>query len=240
LVTLERGTYTRYLPPAGRRWADGIGYIALPNFSVIERQVDYVAAARRIIATADEAPTCGWVIDLRLNTGGGYAPMVTGIGPILGVGPFLGWRLPDDQQLWVTYQGGGIYDDGRLVADDLARMPAYELQRPDPPVAVLTGPLTSSSGEVTTLAFVERPATRLFGERTGGFTTGNASYLLFDGALVALAEVAMTDRTGATHMDGVTPDELIRTDWTSYGTDADPVLAQATDWLSRQPACAAP
>lgn len=219
--------------------ADGVGYIAVPGFSVIGRQVDYVATARRIIATADEAPTCGWVIDLRLNTGGGYAPMVAGVGPILGDGPFLGWRMPDDRQLWVTYHNGGIYDDGRLVADELAKMPGYKLRHMDPPVAVLPGALTSSSGEVTTLAFLGRPETRLFGERTGGFTTGNASYFLFDGALLALAEVAMTDRTGATHMGGVMPDELIPTDWTTYGTDADPVLARATQWLAQQPACAA-
>lgn len=237
-VTIEQGPFSRYLSPTGRRLANDIGYIAIPGFTTVGRETEYAAVADRVIAAADQPPTCGWVVDLRLNTGGSYSPMVTGVGPILGDGTFLGWRTPDGRQLWVSYQDGSIYDDGPLVADELAVLPVSELQRPNPPVAVLTGPLTGSSGEVATLAFVGRSGARLFGERTGGFTTGNSAIILFDGAWFALAEVAMTDRTGATHMAGVEPDEPIAIDWTAYGTDEDPVLNAATEWLDQQPACA--
>lgn len=44
----------------------------------------------------------------------------------------------------------------------------------------------------------------------------------------------MTDRAGVTHMEGVEPDELLVTDWETYGTDGDPVLQAAMEWLYRQ------
>ncbi len=123
------------------------------------------------------------------------------------------------------------------VSDYLAGRP-HELQRPTPPVAVLTGPLTASAGEVAALAFVGRSDARLFGQPTAGKTTGNQGYFLFDGTILGLAEAAMTDRSGATHPAGVEPDDAIVTDWSTYGTADDPVLSSALAWLDYQPACA--
>lgn len=48
----------------------------------------------------------------------------------------------------------------------------------------------------------------------------------------------MTDRTGATHMGGINPDEFVAINWTTYGTERDPVLNAAKAWLREQPACA--
>lgn len=237
-VPIEQGPYGRYIPPTGRRLPGDIGYVAVPGFTTPGQETAYATAANRVVASVDQTPTCGWVLDLRLDTGGSYSPMITGVGPILGDGTFVGWRWPDDRQSWVSYEEGRISDDGIEVSNYLAQQTTYQLQRPDPPVAVLTSPTTASSGEVATLAFVGRPGARLFGEPTAGRTTANQSYSLFDGSSLALAGSAMTDRTGATHLAGVEPDQRVAIDWTAYGTAHDPVLAAALDWLDRQPACA--
>lgn len=237
VITVEQGPYSRYLPPTGGRLADDIGYIEVPHFTTPGREAEYVTTADRGIATADWSPTCAWIVDLRLNQGDSYSPMITGVGPILGNGTFVGWRSAEGRQSWVIYQDGRILDDGREVSDYLAEHTVHQLQRPNPPVAVLTGPLTRSAGEIAALAFVGRPETRLFGEPTGGYTSANRSYPLFDGVVLTLAESAMTDRTGATHMMGVLPDAPVAIDWTSYGTDQDQVLAASRAWLSEQPAC---
>ena len=128
-------------------------------------------------------------------------------------------------------------DDGIEVSDYLAGQETVALHDPDLPVAVLTSPFTGSSGEVTTLAFVGRPETRLFGEPTGGYTTANVGYNLFDGSFLALAVAAMTDRTGTTYPSGIDPDELVSIDWTQFATEGDPVLAAATNWLTQQSGC---
>lgn len=236
-LTVTQGPYNRYLPPTGRRVSGGIGFLNMYAFTAYGKETDYAVAARRVIATVDQAPTCGWVIDLRLNTGGSYSPMVTGVGPILGNGRFVGWMWADGRQSWVTYQDGRISDDGQEVSDYLPGE-TDELQTSDPPVAVLIGPMTASSGEVTAMAFVGRPETRFFGEPTSGRTTAILGYSLIDGTILGLAEAAMIDRTGAAHLTGVQPDEFVSIDWTAYGTKQDPVLNAAIKWLIQQPACA--
>lgn len=163
--------------------------------------------------------------------------MVTGVGSILGNGRFVGWRSAGGRQWWVSYEDGRITQDGKEVSNYLGPDGPSALHRPSPPVAVLTGPSTGSSGEVTALAFVGRPGARLFGERTGGYTTSNVGYSLFDGSDLGLAVAAMTDRTGATHLEGVEPDEGVATDWATFGTADDPVIAAAVAWVGLQPAC---
>ena len=235
-VTVEQGPYSQYAVPTGRRLSGDLGYIEVPHFTTPGREADYVEAARSVVGTVDQSPTCGWLIDLRLNTGGRYPPMVGGVGPILDDGIFVGWQQRDGTQTWVTYADGQITDDGQPVAD-FADQADSALQRPSPPVAVLTGPLTGSSGEVAALAFVGRPETRLFGEATAGATTAISGFTLFDGTTIGLATAAMADRSGTTHLAGIEPDEHIRIDWETFGTDDDPVIQAAMTWLDRQPGC---
>ena len=163
-------------------------------------------------------------------------PMVTAVGPILGNGDFVGWRWHDGRQQWLAYNDGRILDNGENVSDYLPGAD-YELQRPDPPVAVLISPVTASSGEVTALAFAGRAKTRFFGETTGGRTTANLAYPLFDGSQLVLAEAAMTDRNGTTYVDGLEPDVAVDFDWTAFGTDDDQALTAAREWLRQQPEC---
>jgi hypothetical protein len=80
--------------------------------------------------------------------------------------------------------------------------------RGHPPVAVLVGPATASSGEALAIAFRGRPSTRLFGATTRGLTTSNRVFPLSDGSLLNLSTAAFADRTGTSYPNGVTPDEL--------------------------------
>jgi C-terminal processing protease CtpA/Prc len=237
VISIEASNYSQYAAPTGERLAGDIGYIAVPGFWVLEKGQEYVEIADGILRSIDQTSTCGWIVDLRLDTGGNYPPMISAVGPILGNGRFVGWELSGGYRYWVSYADGAIRLDEMLVSDYLGEN-EYELKAPAPPVAVLTGPLTGSSGEVATLAFVGRPDTRLFGETTAGASTAIRQFVLFDGTVIGLATSAMIDRTGETHLEGVVPNETVATDWSTYGTDGDPVIAAAQEWLSQQPACA--
>jgi hypothetical protein len=48
----------------------------------------------------------------------------------------------------------------------------------------------------------------------------------------------MSDRNGKTYMQGIPPDEVVEIDWAAHGTDHDPVILAAEEWLAAQPACA--
>ncbi len=230
-VTIAAETFSWYRPPQGRRLQDDLGYVEVPGFRSIGREVSFSDTGNGLVTAIDTVPVNGWIVDLRLNDGGSYSPMVSAVASILGNSTFIGWRTRDSVETWVVNVDGRILDDSMVIADYLTATGVHQLSRPSPPVAVLTGPMTGSAGEVVALSFVGRENTRSFGEKTGGFTTANQTFSLFDGTRLTLAVSAMMDRTGQTHLDGIRPDEPIAIDWATFGTDIDPVLAAAVDWL---------
>ncbi|MEV7189370.1 S41 family peptidase [Kitasatospora sp. NPDC093102] len=218
-------------PPA-RQLPNRIGYLALPSVKGSDRTyAEYVRQGRAAAAATDRAGACGWVVDLRDETGGGmWAPLAVA-GPILGDGPVGGFVTPDGKRAVWSIRGGVPYQDDTPQASAEGVTP---LTVPNPPVAVLTARRTGSAGEAVTIAFIGRPATRSFGQQTFGVPTGNAPHRLSDGAVIVLTGAAETDRTGHVHDGPIHPDEEIDTP-ARKGTD--PTLDAATAWLSAQPAC---
>ena len=146
--------------PHGQRLASGIGYLELPHVygsgttESDQATQQYSVLAQEAIRRVDQGGTCGWIVDLRRNGRGDLWPMLAGVGPILGEGT-VGWfAYPDGgKQAW-TYLDGQAQQDG-VTLEEVAN--AYHLKRPSPPVAVLTGQYTASSGEAIVVAFLARP-----------------------------------------------------------------------------------
>jgi C-terminal processing protease CtpA/Prc len=211
-----------------------IGYLALPGLlvgNVADYRKAYARTAQMLIQEIDQCTTCGWVIDLRRNVGGGVWPMWVGVGPVLGEGEFAGFVGPGETLRAIYCDGKASMEPGDVLEE--IEEP-YNLKRSCPPVAVLTGPLTGSSGEFVALAFRGRPHTRSFGEPTYGVPTGNDSKQLGDGALIALTTHLGADRTGKTYDGPLFPDQPVTIDWGEVGTSDDPVLQAAIDWLSTE------
>lgn len=218
-------------PPTARRLSAPVNLLEL--FAVLGTTGDpeslrYVRAAYDAIRGVSTATTCGWVVDLRRNTGGSLPPMLQAVGPMLGDGKAVGYRDRNGSTQWFAIENATLAGIGPAVAVT-GRPP--RLRRPQPPVAVLTSRLTGSSGEGVVMAFRGRPDSRSFGEPTAGVPTGNAAYPLSDRAELHLTEGIGVDRTGAAYQARIQPDRPVATDWTRYGTPADPVLQAATRWL---------
>jgi len=191
-----------------------------------------VALQARIQAQ-DDGTRCGWVVDLRGNSGGNMWPMLLGMGPLLGdakgadpVGMFL---LADKRQPW-AYREGAVWLDGKAVVG--SRNTQYTLRHPGAPVAVLFGPRTASSGEASVLAFRGRAASRSFGQPSAGYSTANTPQRLPDGSLLLLTGSVIADRNGVGDGNRLQPDVIV-----AEGQDAT-TAAQA--WLLAQPACKLP
>lgn len=135
------------------------------------------------------------------------------------------------------------YRDGQVIANGgaLARLDGepYALRRQTPPVAILTDPLTASAAEMVAIAFRGRPDARSFGTPTAGVPTNVSADYLPDGAMLAISTYYTPDRAGTVYTSRIAPDEAVASDWRWFGTDRDPVLSAARDWLMRQPACVA-
>lgn len=220
------------LVPSAHYLGDGLASLALPSFGSNnpERAQAFAEQAQALIRQLDtEHDIAGWVLDLRADNGGNMYPMLAGVGPLLGEGT-VGYFVNAGQEQAIGYRAGEAYA-GRLGRGWRVAQP-YQLRRPGSPVAVLVGPRTASSGEITAMAFIGRPATRLFGQPTGGYTSANRTYKLPDGAGLILAVTTEADRTHQLHLGPLVPDEIVPP--TPAGSSADPALQAASAWLRKQ------
>jgi carboxyl-terminal processing protease len=221
-------------PPRAKLLLDKIGFIAIEGFNGFDGE-KAATNIQRLIRELDAQDPCGWIVDLRENTGGNMWPMLAGIGPILGDGKAGSFVDSDGQEVDWSYQNGQA-----LIGDQVqvkVNEPAYQLKAVSPPVAVLTGINTASSGETIVVSFRGRPNTRSFGLYTAGLSTANQGFPLSDGAVMVLTTSVEADRTGQIYRDRIYPDEVVD-DVKQFTFLMDEAIPQpAIDWLMSQPAC---
>jgi carboxyl-terminal processing protease len=199
-----------FLPPAGaKRIASVPVQEPLPTVAMVGRRVaqislpglgttapsaadHYVQAAVVALNNVAARRPCGWILDLRSDSGGNMWPMLTTVAPLLrsarAVGYFVdsaGRRTP-----WIVHSGAAYLGNRQMTIRNPINL------GPPAPVAVLVSPYTASAGEAVAIAFLHRPDTRMFGEPTAGVPTGNDVYALSDGASLVLTGAFDADRTG--------------------------------------------
>jgi len=185
----------------------------------------YAARLHRAVVTGP-AP-CGYVVDLRGNSGGNMTPMVAGLGVLLGDGAVGGFVAREGVERWIV-RGSRYYVRSPAGREQLAlRVPGW---RPLPagayaPVAVLIDGGTASSGEVTAIAAIGRDRLRVFGGHSFGISTATSGYRLSDGVNLVLVDSQVEDRTGKRYPDGIVPDGE---------TPEAQAEAMAAAWVARQ------
>jgi carboxyl-terminal processing protease len=220
--------------PLGQLLDGRIGLVVVPPHSGRNRPT-YVDSLQAELRMLDSTGVCGWVVDLREDTGGNMWPMLAGIGPLLGaemVGSFTG---DPPNVAWRYHDGRSWSGDSTLPAEPLGwgNTKPRQLAHADAPVALLIGSETASSGEMVLLAFLGRHGTRTFGDSTAGFASANTNVRLRDGATLVVTSSYPRDRLGRTYPLRIAPDELV-----AGADNADAPLRRAVAWLLRQPPCA--
>jgi hypothetical protein len=243
-------------PPYSGRMGD-IGYVVVtsPPSAGAEALRDYLRGGREVMAAIEEnAPACGWIVDLRDHAGGAWGPPIAVLGGLLGEGRALtfasgsaGWYVQVGADGVVTSAGfeesdvlvDSPYIDARAdgdqeIVDAFATEPPYVPDVDGVPVAVLMGNGTITGGEQTVVAFIGREATRLFGGPTGASPIVAPNVRMVDGAVLRVPTWVPVDRTGTQHTSSILPDEAVG-DSRATGTDA--VLDAARSWLEEQNGC---
>lgn len=222
--------------------ADPIGWISIPSFKEDSTASSSVRNQQRLtfarllqsqLKAEDGINRCGWIVDLRANQGGNMWPMLVGVAPLLATDPrkkeVIGaFNTGAMNQIW-SIQAGRVLLDARAPVD--LDSPAYVLRHPAPPVAVLLGPNTGSSGEMVALAFRGRPATRSFGQPTAGYSTANMPTRLPDGGMLLLTGSVAVDRNLRGDGGKLKPDVNV--------SDTEDASIAARRWLMEQPSCKA-
>lgn len=237
IVDFQADRFELHAKPTGRRVTtprSGLAYIELPWDP---GNPEYPTLAQSVLRGVDQAPTCGWIIDLRRNVGGDLWSYLAAIGPIVGQGDVGGFAYPSgDQDVW-TYRGGKVYWNDKERFESFVDGPIYALKRETPPVALLTSRLTAAAGELVLIAFGGRAEVRSFGEPTAGSPYLFYQTFLSDGARIGVSGALSFDRTGRVYHGPSVPDEPVRTNWSTFGTDNDPAVQAAVAWLTMQPGC---
>ncbi|RYD52123.1 MAG: peptidase S41 protein [Sphingobacteriales bacterium] len=184
------------------RLIDGkYGYILIPKImlpSINPEMVHEVAQPLydQVAALQDRYHPHDWILDPRFNTGENAWPMLASVYHLLG-----------NTLLWSSLNSGLKPVDAFSFDNGVYRMGSKKQFSINPKgplmvtekVAVITGLLTTSSGEVTALAFKGRPNTLFIGEPTLGYTTGNRLVKLPFGYEMALTTSYNGDRKGSYH-----------------------------------------
>lgn len=227
-------TGRRLVAPHGDKLAEAISYVSLPGYAggTQAQQVAFARSVHELIARLDHERHCGWVVDLRDNTGGNLWPMLAAIGPLLGDREAGAALHADGSRAAFWYRGGraGLGDFVQLRVP----APAYELVAPEAPVAILIGPRTASSGEVIAAAFRGRARTASFGQATRGLSTGNRTFPLRDGGALVLTVAATSDASGRVLSGALEPDYAIAATPQRRSLSAQASVKAAVDWLNRE------
>ncbi len=216
------GTSTSEFIAPTVRVEDGIGIITIPAVTALDQRLFsiYVHDALAGIMSHQHEVTRGWIIDLTANTGGGFAPMLLALSPLLNAGDLLEVAYPDGKVDPVTKSSlrdylvwnGDPYTSGLL---DLHVEQAL-------PITVLQSGFTASAAEGTLFALMTQPNTRSFGQPTGGFTTANDVVPLPDEAFIVISVGYMRPP------HGLALDAPINPDVTTLRGDE---MRKATEWL---------
>ncbi|MPV87289.1 hypothetical protein GB882_01305 [Georgenia ruanii] len=207
------------------RVEDGIGIVTVPAITALDQRLfaTYVHDAVAGIMTHQDEVTRGWIIDLTANTGGGFAPMLLALSPLLNNADLLEVAYPDGEVDRVTKRSlreylvwnGDPYTSGLV---DLHVDHAL-------PIAVLQSGFTASAAEGTLFALMAQPNTRSFGQPTGGFTTANDTVPLPDGAFIVISTGYMRAPHSIAHDAPITPDVT-----TVRGDE----VREAAEWLQHK------
>jgi carboxyl-terminal processing protease len=222
------------VPFSGKLLKKRVGYIHLNGFSSGDSVsiVDYANNLQTLIKAIDNRKIRGWILDLRENGGGNCWPMLAGLGPLLDNG-ICGYFIDNNHNKSAWY-----YKDGRagVNSSDFVKVSIqpYSLLKNGNRIAVLTGPRTTSSGEVIVTAFREKMNCKSFGESTGGYSTGNATFELSDGSMLFLTTSVYADRKENIYGKEIIPDNYVTFSYMDLGKEGDRVIKSAIQWIYKK------
>lgn len=188
---------------------DAIGYILIPGNSDFRNQhMDSISRSiQQAIAKIHTKKIKGWIIDLRVNTGGNMYPMIAGLTAFLGEGKVGGFISSEGQP-----DGNWNIKDGIFYVDSIqvspARYEGYPIKK-ELPIAVLISGYTASSGEMTAITTIGRKNSILIGEPSAGYTTSNLGFELNAYSGLNLAVDYAADRNGKVYPKKIVPDLLV-------------------------------
>lgn len=214
---------------------DNYGYILVPsiNFEDISSEnINKIAQPLydKIAKIKETTSFKGWIIDLRINTGGNIYPMLLALYDFLGNNPVFGVMNNNKDLVSMTKMDKGKYIEGDTITSYIIPN-GKKLTKTK--VAIIIGNATASSGEITALAFKGRKNTIYIGKETMGMTTTNEKRDLPHGAFMALTIGYDSDRYGKFYQK-IIPDTVISGEDNFDNLLSDPNIDEAINYFNKK------
>ncbi|AZI26326.1 hypothetical protein EA772_13605 [Pedobacter sp. G11] len=210
-----------------------IAYILIPgNTDFRGKQMDSIAKEiKNAISKINNQDIKGWVIDLRVNTGGNMYPMIAGLSDLIGEGKVGGFLTSTNEPdgAWII-KNGSFYVDSVKVSP--IKYSGYPIKK-DIPVALLISGNTASSGEMTAISFIGRRKSVIIGEQSGGYTTSNLGFKLNEYSGLNLAVDYAADRNGKIYPKYLIPDYKVLNGDDFENLNNDLKIKKALIWLRK-------
>ncbi|WP_026839232.1 S41 family peptidase [Gillisia sp. JM1] len=210
------------------------GYILIPSISfedISSRNIHRISQPLydQISKVKQSKNLKGWIIDLRFNSGGNSMPMLLALYDFLGDNPVYGMMNIDKKLVTTIKLKKGKYYDNHSKSSYIKPVGT---KMTETKVAIITGLVTASSGEVVALAFKGRGNTIFIGENTMGMTTTNTKMALAFGAYMAITIGYDSDRNGIFY-ECITPDIEINKQDNFENLSADKNIQEAINFISK-------
>jgi carboxyl-terminal processing protease len=228
-----RAATKKYSSVRSEKIGKDIGYILIPGNNDFRGQhMDSISRViKNAIAKINDKNIKGWIIDLRINTGGNMYPMIAGLTEFLGEGRVGGFITSTHEP-----DGDWIIKDGTFYVDSVKVTPikygGYPIKR-DAPIAILISGNTASSGEMLAITTIGRFKSILIGEQTGGYTTTNLGFKLNEYSGLNLAVDYASDRNGKVYPKNINPDILVSNGDNFESLNKDEKVKKAISWLRK-------
>lgn len=184
-----------------------IAYIRIPgNDDFAFKKVDSISTdITTHINKINSAKIKGWIIDLRVNTGGNMYPILLGLKEFIGDHIiFGGFRNSKGES-----SGQWEVKNGKMLIDGIELAGKTQLNSPlkkDIPLVILTSCYTASAGEMTAISLIGRKKTYLIGEPTANYTTAVQGFMINKDAGLNLSTDYVVDRNSKIYKSNIQPD----------------------------------
>lgn len=187
----------------------GYAYVQLPSFASFNfaEWDEYVKTFWDKIAALESKHPKGWIIDVRDNEGGMFAPMYAAISPFLNQSKVIGWKDGFGKYIFMNFKNDKFYENN--LARYQFKLGGQKIKIAKAPMVVLINQGTASSGEFAAISFVGQKNIAFVGTKTTGLTSANQEHKLADGAFLVLTEGNTVDRNRKEYAEvgkGLQPD----------------------------------
>lgn len=221
----------KYTTVRSERIAKDIGYLLIPgNDDFRGQHMDSITKSiKKAIARVNDKHIKGWIIDLRVNTGGNMYPMIAGLSDLIGEGKAGGFLTPSYQPdgNWIIKNGTFFVDTVKVTA---VKYDGYPMKS-NMPIAILISGNTASSGEMTAISTIGRKKSIIIGELSAGYTTSNLGFELNEYSGLNLAVDYASDRNGKIYPKNIEPDITVLHGDNFENLQEDLKIKKAVSWI---------